>query len=181
MCAVERKEGLYILILKSKKLNYLLQSYKIPDLKSICKHYEIKGYSSMKKQELINFIVDSLSEEEQHEFIAKNELEIIDKEFNLALKIIRRSTPEKLISLKVVNQKLGELEVSFQGREWQQAQDAVVKEYGFEEVRTKKKNGVVIAATLEELNKNGKQSPVLIDLCGRISQYAQRVGIGIAT
>ncbi len=103
---------------QSKYLNYLLQSYKIPELKSICKHYEIKGYSTFKKQELIAFIVDSLSIEEQQEFIKTNELEIIDKEFNMALKIIRRSTPEKLISLKVMNKELGELEVKFQGRDW---------------------------------------------------------------
>ena len=71
-----------------------------------------------------------------------------------------------------------EVEGSFKGTEWQESQDAVVKEYGFEEVRTKKKNGMVIAATLEKLHAMGKQSPVLIDLCGRISQYAQRVESG---
>lgn len=71
-----------------------------------------------------------------------------------------------------------EVEGSFKIREWQKEQDKVVKEYGFEEVRTKKKNGMVITATLEKLNEKGKQSPVLIDLCGRISQFAQKVGIG---
>ncbi len=71
-----------------------------------------------------------------------------------------------------------EVERSFKGTEWQETQDAVVKEYGFEEVRTKKKNGMVIAATLEKLHGMGKQSPVLMDLSGRISQYAQRIGGG---
>ena len=37
---------------------------------------------------------------------------------------------------------------------------------------------MVIAATLEELHKKEKQSSALIDLCGQISQYAQRVGVG---
>jgi|GEM_PF-202388 len=71
-----------------------------------------------------------------------------------------------------------EVERSFKGTEWQETQDAVVKEYGYEEVRTKKKNGMVIAATLQKLDKKGKQSQVLMDLCGRISQYAQKVGVG---
>jgi hypothetical protein len=71
-----------------------------------------------------------------------------------------------------------EVERSFAEAEWQDTQDAVVKEYGFEDVKTKKKNGMVIAATLEKLHEKGKRSPVLIALCGRISQYAQRVRIG---
>lgn len=71
-----------------------------------------------------------------------------------------------------------EVERSFAEGEWQDAQNAVVKEYGFEDVREKKKNGMVIAATLEKLHENGKQSSTLIDLCGRISRYAQKVGTG---
>ncbi len=71
-----------------------------------------------------------------------------------------------------------EVERSFKETEWQGTQDTIVKEYGFGEVRTKKKNGMVIAATLEKLHLKGKQSPVLVDLCGRISKYAQSVGIG---
>jgi len=71
-----------------------------------------------------------------------------------------------------------EVERSFGETEWQETQNAVVEAYGFEDVSEKKKNGMVIAATLEELHKKGKQSSVLIDLCGRVSQYAQRVGSG---
>ncbi len=71
-----------------------------------------------------------------------------------------------------------EVERSFKGTEWQNAQDTAVKEYGFEEVRSKKKNGMVIARTLEKLHANGKQSPILIGLCGRISQHAQKAGNG---
>ncbi len=43
---------------KSVYLSYLLQSYNIHDLKEICRDSEIKGYSNLKKQELISFIVD---------------------------------------------------------------------------------------------------------------------------
>lgn len=55
---------------------------------------------------------------------------------------------------------------------WDKAQETVKKAYGFE--RIGKKNGMVIAATLEELHNNDKKSSILIDLCSRISQYAQR-------
>ena len=72
-----------------------------------------------------------------------------------------------------------EVERSFEVGEWQEAQNVVTKEYGFEDVTTKKKNAMVIAATLEELyKKKGIQSSVLIALCGRISQYAQSIQIG---
>lgn len=69
-----------------------------------------------------------------------------------------------------------EVERSFEETEWQETQNAVVKEYGFEGVRQKKKNGMVITATLEKLHEKGRDSSVLIDLCSRISQYAQRMG-----
>jgi hypothetical protein len=74
-----------------------------------------------------------------------------------------------------------EVERTFEEAEWQETQNAVVKAYGFQGVRQKKKNGMVIAATLEELHKKGKQSSALMDLCSRISQYAQRVGSGSKT
>jgi len=69
-----------------------------------------------------------------------------------------------------------EVKRSFAETIWQDTQNAVIKKYGFEGVRSKSKNGMVIAATLQELHDKDKQSSTLIDLCGRISQYAQRVG-----
>ena len=69
-----------------------------------------------------------------------------------------------------------EVKRSFGAAEWEKARNAATKAYGFEGVS--EKNGMVIAVTLEELHNKGKQSSALIDLCGRISQYAQRVGIG---
>jgi len=69
-----------------------------------------------------------------------------------------------------------EVKSSFGAAEWEKARNAATKAYGFEGVS--EKNGMVIAVTLEELHKKGKQSPVLIDLCGHISQFAQKVGVG---
>jgi len=71
-----------------------------------------------------------------------------------------------------------EIESSFREAEWQETQNAVIEKYGFKWVREKKKNCMVIAATLEELHKKGKQSSALIELCGLVSQYAQKVGGG---
>lgn len=71
-----------------------------------------------------------------------------------------------------------EVKSTFAEGAWQETQNAVVETYGFEEVREKKKNGMVIAATLHELHNKSKQSSALIDLCGRVSQYAQRVSGG---
>ena len=71
-----------------------------------------------------------------------------------------------------------EIESGFREAEWQQTQNEIIEKYGFSLVREKKKNCMVIAATLEELHKKGKQSSALIELCGLVSQYAQKVGCG---
>ncbi len=67
-----------------------------------------------------------------------------------------------------------EVKKSFEEAEWDKAQNKAIKAYGFEGVTGK--HGMVIAATLEELHKEGKQSSVLKDLSMRISRYAQKVG-----
>ncbi len=102
----------------SKYLSYLLQSYTIPDLKIMCRTFNIKGYSNLKKQDLIQYIIDYLSEEEKVDFLREHELEIIEQEFNKALTILKTGKPEKYISSKVINQERGEIEVSFEGLKW---------------------------------------------------------------
>lgn len=67
-------------------LNYLLQSLNVDLLKNICRDFELKGYSKLKKLELIDFILDSLSDEELKELLTAKELEIISAEINLAIK-----------------------------------------------------------------------------------------------
>lgn len=69
-----------------------------------------------------------------------------------------------------------EVKRSFGETKWKKAHDKATKAHGLEGV--KEKNGMVIAATLEELYKKEKPSSVLIDLSGRISRYAQKVGLG---
>ncbi|MFW9952608.1 MAG: Rho termination factor N-terminal domain-containing protein, partial [Candidatus Thorarchaeota archaeon] len=48
---------------------YLLQPLNLDDLKQICRDFGIKGFSSKKKAELIDLIIDSLSEEELKDLI----------------------------------------------------------------------------------------------------------------
>ena len=106
------------MIENSLYLKYLLQSYNIPKLKEICKEYEIKGYSKLKKQELISFIIDNLSEEEIQEYIHAYEQKIIDSEFEIGLSIIRTYRPEEPLSLKVINKELSEIETTYKGKNW---------------------------------------------------------------
>jgi hypothetical protein len=102
-----------------KYLNYLLQSLGVDDLKQICRDFEIKGYSKLKKSEIIEFILDSLSEEELEDLILQKEIEIISGEINLAFKKINGEDRESISEIKIVNPKNNEIEVSFKGFNWE--------------------------------------------------------------
>jgi hypothetical protein len=100
-------------------LNYLLQSLNIPELKQICRDFGIKGYSSLKKAELIDFIIDSLAEEEMADLIKQKELEVIGDEIDLAIKKINGEDREKIETIKIVNEKEHEVEILFKGFNWE--------------------------------------------------------------
>ena len=102
-----------------KKLNYLLQSLNVKELKSICREFGLKGYSKLKKIELIQFILDSLSEEEIDNFIEEHELEIVSKGIESAIKIIKNKNRESITSIKIINRKNHELELAFKGFNWE--------------------------------------------------------------
>jgi len=102
-----------------KYLNYLLQALNVNDLKQLCRDFEIKGFSKLKKSELVEFILDSLSEEELDDLIAQKELEIISREINLALKKINGEDRESISEIKIVNSKNHEIEISFKGFNWE--------------------------------------------------------------
>ena len=57
-------------------LTYLLQALNVNNLKQICRDFSIKGFSKLKKGELVDYILDSLAEEELTELIKQKELEI---------------------------------------------------------------------------------------------------------
>lgn len=100
-------------------LNYLLQSLNVDELKKICRGFNIKGFSRYKKSELIEFILDSLSEEELEEVINQKELDIISNEMNLALKKINGEDRESIVDIKIVNPENHEVELSFKGFNWE--------------------------------------------------------------
>ena len=102
----------------STYLKYLLQSLNVDELKGICRSFSIKGFSSKKKVELIEFVLSSLSEEEVKDVIKEKELEIISGEIDLALKKITGQDRESLDAIKIVNEKNHEVELHFKGFNW---------------------------------------------------------------
>ncbi|MCK4383425.1 MAG: Rho termination factor N-terminal domain-containing protein, partial [Candidatus Lokiarchaeota archaeon] len=100
-------------------LNFLLQSLNVDDLKQICRDFEIKGFSKFKKSELIDFILDSLAEEEFKEFLNQNEIDIISDGINLALKKINGEDRESVAEIKIVNRDNHEIELQFKGFNWE--------------------------------------------------------------
>ena len=100
-------------------LNFLLQFLNIDDLKQICRDFEIKGYSKFKKSELIDFILDSLAEEEFKEFLQEKEIDIITNGINLALKKINGEDRESVVEIKIVNPEDHEIELLFKGFNWE--------------------------------------------------------------
>ena len=100
-------------------LNYLLQSLNVEDLKEICREFGIKGYSRLKKAELIDFIIDSLAEEEIADLIKQKELVIIGDAINLAIKKINGEDRETVDKIKIVNEKDHEVEIIFKGFNWE--------------------------------------------------------------
>ena len=100
-------------------LNYLLYSLNVDDLKEICREYNIRGYSRLKKAELIEFIIDSLAEEEIADLIKEKELKIIGDAIDLAIKKINGKERETVESIKIVNEKEHEVEILFKGFNWE--------------------------------------------------------------
>ena len=99
-------------------LKYLLQSLNAGDLKQICRDFGIKGFSKFKKSELIDFILDSLAEEELKDLLKEKEGDIISNEINTAIKKINGEDRESITDIKVINDKNHEIELNFKGFNW---------------------------------------------------------------
>ena len=101
-------------------LTYLLQYFNVDNLKQICREFGIKGFSKLKKAELIDFILDSLAEEEMAELLKQIELEIISDGIKVALKKINGEDPRESIDrIKIVNSEEHEIEILFKGMSWE--------------------------------------------------------------
>jgi hypothetical protein len=100
-------------------LEYLLASIKVKELKQVCRDFLLRGYSGKKKLELIEFILDSLSEEEFNRLLYNKELEIISEGIDLAINKIKGKDRENLKEIRVVNPELNEIELFFKGFNWE--------------------------------------------------------------
>jgi len=100
-------------------LKFLLQNLNVDDLKQICRGFEIKGFSRLKKSELIDFILDSLAEEEFKELLQQKEIEIISSGIDLAIKKINGEDRESIAEIKIVNPNKHEIELKFKGWNWE--------------------------------------------------------------
>ena len=101
-------------------LKYLLQSLNVDNLKQICREFNIKGFSKLKKAELVDFILDSLAEEEMVELLKQKEVDIVSDGIKVALqKINGEDARESIRSIKVVNPEEHEIEILFKGMRWE--------------------------------------------------------------
>jgi hypothetical protein len=100
-------------------LGYLLQSLNVNELKQICRDFQIKGFSKLKKAELIDFILDSLAEEEIGDILKEKELGLISKEINIAFDKINGKDRETVKAFKIVNPEEHEVEIEYKGFNWE--------------------------------------------------------------
>ena len=113
-------------------LSYLLQSLNVDDLKQICRDFDIKGFSKLTKAKLIEFILDSLAEEEISDLIKQKELEILSKEIDLAFKKINGEDRESISAIKIVNPDNHEIEILFKGFNWETTSFLSIKKENIE-------------------------------------------------
>jgi len=100
-------------------LSYLLHSFNMEKLKNTCKEFEIKGYSKFKKKELVEFLLDSLAEEETSSLIIEKELDIISGGIQSAIEMIKGVYRESIKNIKIINPKDHEVEFLFKGMNWE--------------------------------------------------------------
>ncbi|MFO7794823.1 MAG: hypothetical protein ACQERB_00185 [Promethearchaeati archaeon] len=96
-------------------LKYLFQSLTTDQLKDIFREHDIKGYSSLKKDDLIGLLLLNLSQEEKIEWLRRNELKIITEELQKAIDILFHHSKETLSEIKVTNNSRNEIEARFKG------------------------------------------------------------------
>ncbi len=100
-------------------LTYLLQYLNVNDLKQVCRDFNIKGFSKLKKAGLIEFILDSLAEEEMSEVLEQRELDIVSDGISVAIKKINGNDRESISAIKIVNAEEHEIEILFKGLSWE--------------------------------------------------------------
>jgi hypothetical protein len=93
-------------------LTYLFRSLTMKILKAICRLHKLRGYSSLKKDDLIEFIILNLSYEEQIKLIRKCEMKIIKDGLKNAIDIILGRAEESLSDIQI-DESRKEIELCF--------------------------------------------------------------------
>lgn len=92
----------------------LLSTATSEDLKQVCRDYKIKGFSSKKKAELVEFVSVSLSDEEFAKVAEENEEKWISKVMDNTFELIESSFANTFKTFKVVNEDASEVEMEFE-------------------------------------------------------------------
>jgi len=100
-------------------LRYLLQAMTVKELKQICRNFHLRGYSKYTKVDLIEFILDSLAEEEYKRLLYEKEMDIISEQLELAISKIQGKDREEVQEIRIVNSDLNEIELTFKGWNWE--------------------------------------------------------------
>ncbi len=100
-------------------LNYLLQYLNVEDLKQVCRYFKINDVLNFKKSELIDFITESLTEEEIGNLLEQKELEIISDGIEVAINKIQEEDPESIIEINITDPDKHKIEILFRGISWE--------------------------------------------------------------
>ena len=102
----------------AKKYHNLVLSLSNDDLRNICRQHQITGYSSKKKQQLIELVASGLKKEEFAKVLNVIEDDVVNKSFNVAINKIKGNGRETISSLEIVDPDNNGFEISFQGINW---------------------------------------------------------------
>jgi hypothetical protein len=91
----------------------------VKELKQICRNFHLRGYSKYTKVNLIEFILDSLAEEEYKRLLYEKEMDIISEQIELAINKIQGKDREEVQEIRIVNPDLNEIELTFKGWNWE--------------------------------------------------------------
>lgn len=95
-----------------------LLAFNNEELKGICKNYKIKGFSKLKKDEIINLIIKSIPQDYFPEFYKQIEINALKLIISYIPKYFSKENPTKLHSL-TYNKENQNLELLFRGFNWE--------------------------------------------------------------
>ncbi len=102
----------------SEFIELILHAFSVDDLRDLCREHDLKGFSRMKKAELVPFIKTSLAEEELTKVLSSRGQEVLQSTVDLAVAIATgKEIREKL---REVTDVAGTITLDFKGLQWTQ-------------------------------------------------------------